>query len=146
MGERRKQPLKMAGFSPSILIDRIWPTSWFIFFDVFWEFTNAGIGLYSSTDAPGRSSTWQLGISWKSIWKNKGDLATLLQLDSIGMLLSIQMRSASEDTDSTATSQASMRTWVPFDFMAYEVWENLLRLQSLWHLLLLTSHICRKKH
>lgn len=62
------------------------------------------------------------------------------------MLLSMHnFRSASEDTDSTATSQASMMTWVPFDFMACKVWENLLRLQSSWHLLVLTSHFRIKK-
>lgn len=85
---------------------------------------------------PDSSAIVELGCSWKMApWpplkdyllgiprKSKGHLATLQQLDSIGMLLSMQnFRSASEDTDSTATSQASMRTWVPFDFMACEVW------------------------
>lgn len=105
------------------------------------------------------SAIVEFGCSWKMAQcpplkdyllgifrKSKGHLATLLQLYSISMLLSMHnFRSASEDTDSTATSQASMMTWVPFDFIACKVWENLLRLQSSWHLLVLTSHFRVKK-
>ena len=105
------------------------------------------------------SAIVEFGCSWKMAQcpplkdhllgifrKSKGHLATLLQQDSIGMLLGMHnFRSASEDTDSTATSQDSMMTWVPFDFIACKVWENLLRLQSSWHLLGLTSHFRIKK-